>query len=248
VPGSRFEAALIASLLLALPAGPASCAPPAGAPATAPSPALRARWDALVEAIARGGVRDSATLAALRAVPRHEFVLPRDRASAYDDRPLPIGEGQTISQPSVVAFMTEAVRPRRGMTVLEIGTGSGYQVAVLAEIGCRVYSIEIVRALADSARARLERLGYRGVSVRHGDGYLGWPEAAPFDAILLTAAPDSVPSALVRQLAPGGRLVAPVGPEDGVQELVLLEKDAAGRVEARPLLPVRFVPMRKDVR
>ena len=184
----------------------------------------------------------------MRAVPRHEFVLPRDRAAAYEDHPLPIGAGQTISQPSLVAFMTEALRPRPGINVLEIGTGSGYQAAVLAEIGCRVHSIEIVRALADGARARLERLGYGRVTVRHGDGYLGWPEVAPFDAIILTAAPDSVPSALVRQLAPGGRLVAPVGPEDGVQELVLLEKDEAGQVHTRPLLPVRFVPMRKDVR
>jgi len=144
--------------------------------------------------------------------------------------------------------MTEAVRPRPSMKVLEIGTGSGYQAAVLAEIGCRVYTIEIIRSLADSARARLERLGYRGVEVRHGDGYRGWPQVAPFDAILLTAAPDSMPSALVEQLAPGGRIVAPIGAEDGVQSLVLAEKDAAGRVSTRHLLPVRFVPMRKGLR
>lgn len=248
MPRSRYHAALIGSLLLGLPAGPASCAPRADAPAATTTSAFRARRDALADAIARSGVRDSATLAAMRAVPRHEFVLPRDRAAAYEDHPLPIGAGQTISQPSLVAFMTEALRPRPGIKVLEIGTGSGYQAAVLAEIGCRVYSIEIVRALADGARTRLERLGYGRVTVRHGDGYLGWPEVAPFDAIILTAAPDSVPSALVRQLAAGGRLVAPVGPEDGVQELVLLEKDEAGQVHTRPLLPVRFVPMRKDVR
>ena len=197
----------------------------------------------LVRSIEAQGVRDSLTLAAMRAVPRHEFVPVSQRELAYRDEPLPIGHEQTISQPYVVAFMTEALRPRRGMRVLEIGTGSGYQAAVLAAAGCRVWTIEIIRALADDARARLGRLGYRDVRVRHGDGYLGWPEAAPFDAIILTAAPDSVPPRLIEQLGAGGRLVAPIGPEGQVQELVLIEKDAGGRVTRRGLLPVRFVPM-----
>lgn len=223
-----------------------SCAQAARAPVAEPE-AFRERRLALVRALAAAGVRDSATLAAMRAVPRHEFVLPGDRRLAYADEALPIAEGQTISQPHVVAIMTEAIRPRAGMKVLEVGTGSGYQAAVLAAIGCRVYSIEIVRALADRARARLSRLGY-DVQVRHGDGYLGWPEAAPFDAIVITAAPETMPRALVDQLAPGGRLIAPVGGEHDVQQLTLVEKDAQGRETRRELLPVRFVPMRKDVR
>ncbi len=202
----------------------------------------------MVRAIAAEGVRDSATLAALRVVPRHEFISRAHRALAYDDRALPIEEGQTISQPYIVAVMTEAIRPRPGLNVLEVGTGSGYQAAVLAQIGCRVHTIELIGALADSARSRLRRLGYGAVQVRHGDGYLGWPDAAPFDAILVTAAPDSMPAALVAQLAPGGRLVVPVGGEREVQELTLLEKDAEGRVRRTVLLPVRFVPMRKGKR
>jgi len=226
----------------------ASCVPLGGTPRPGESDTFRARRLALVDAIAASGVRDSATLAAMRAVPRHQFVPRQDWPHAYEDRPLPIGEGQTISQPFVVAFMTEAARARPGMKVLEIGTGSGYQAAVLAEIGCRVYTIEIIRSLADSARSRLERLGYRGIDVRHGDGYQGWPQVAPFDAILLTAAPDRMPAALVEQLAPGGRIVAPIGAEGEVQSLVLAEKDRAGRVTTRHLLPVRFVPMRKGLR
>ena len=239
---------LIALVLVGLAATVASCVPLGGAPPSGEADLFRARREALVDAIAASGVRDSATLAAMRAVPRHEFVRPQDRIHAYQDRALPIGEGQTISQPFVVAYMTEAVRPRPAMKLLEIGTGSGYQAAVLAEIGCRVYSIEIVRSLADSARARLERLGYRGVEVRHGDGYLGWPQVAPFDAIMLTAAPDSMPAALVEQLAPGGRIIAPIGAQGEVQSLVLVEKDEAGRTSTKSLLPVRFVPMRKGLR
>jgi protein-L-isoaspartate(D-aspartate) O-methyltransferase len=203
---------------------------------------------ALVAAIEAQGVRDSATLAALRAVPRHEFVPPAYREAAYLDQALPIAHEQTISQPYVVAVMTEASRPRPGMKVLEVGTGSGYQAAVLAETGCRVYTIEIVKALADSARVLLRRLGYESVEVRHGDGYMGWPEAAPFDAIVVTAAPETIPKPLVEQLAPGGRLVAPIGAQDEVQELTLLEKDARGNVKRTRMLPVQFVPMRKDVR
>ena len=223
------------------------CGPAPRAPSVAPADAFRERRLALVEGLAKAGVRDSATLAAMRSVPRHEFVPPRLRDMAYLDQPLPIGEEQTISQPYIVAVMTEALRPRPGMTVLEVGTGSGYQAAVLAAIGCRVHSIEIIRSLADSARARLARLGY-AVEVRHGDGYLGWPEVAPFDAIIVTAAPESMPAALVEQLASGGRLVAPVGGEHQVQRLTLVEKDSRGRVKQSELLPVRFVPMRKGLR
>ena len=194
------------------------------------------------------GISDSATLAAMRAVPRHEFVPADQRPYAYEDTPLPIGHEQTISQPVVVAFMTQLVRPRAGMRVLEVGTGSGYQAAVLAETGARVWTIEIFRALAEEAQARLARLGYRGVTVRHGDGYAGWPEEAPFDAIVVTAGADSIPPALIEQLAPGGRLVMPVGDPALDQELVLVEKDADGRVASRRLLPVRFVPLLRGVR
>jgi protein-L-isoaspartate(D-aspartate) O-methyltransferase len=234
-PVARAGIAALFSLVTAL---PAACA---RAPDAA---AFRERREALVDAIAAGGVRDSATLAALRAVPRHEFVPAEFADLAYLDEPLPIGHGQTISQPGIVAVMTEALRPRPGLRVLEVGTGSGYQAAVLAQAGCRVHSIEIIEALADSARARLRRLGYGSVEVRHGDGYLGWPEAAPFDAIILTAAPERIPPGLVEQLATGGRLVAPVGPEGEEQQLQLLEKDAGGRVRVTRLLAVRFVPMR----
>jgi protein-L-isoaspartate(D-aspartate) O-methyltransferase len=184
----------------------------------------------------------------MRIVPRHEFVPEEQQARAYDDVPLPIGHEQTISQPAVVAFMTELIEPRAGKKVLEVGTGSGYQAAVLAEAGCRVWTIEIFKALAEESRARLERLGYGAVAVRHGDGYEGWPEEAPFDAIVVTAAAESIPPALVDQLAPGGRLVMPVGAEFPHQELVLLEKDSAGSLTTRKLLPVRFVPFLRGVR
>ncbi|HET8623371.1 MAG TPA: protein-L-isoaspartate(D-aspartate) O-methyltransferase [Gemmatimonadales bacterium] len=200
------------------------------------------------EHIVAAGIRDSATLAALRSVPRHEFVPPRQRPHAYEDIPLPIGHGQTISQPAVVATMTELIRPRPGLRVLEVGTGSGYQAAILAATGARVWTIEIFAALADEARARLARLGYRNVVVRHGDGYAGWPEEAPFDAIVVTAAADSIPPPLLEQLAPGGRLVMPVGAQIPFQELVLVHKDASGRLTRRQLLPVRFVPLLRGER
>jgi len=194
------------------------------------------------------GITDSLTLAAMRAVPRHEFVPEDYRAYAYADTPLPIGRDQTISQPAVVAFMTQAVRPRPGLRVLEVGTGSGYQAAVLAETGARVWTVEIFRALADEARSRLRRLGYGSVRVRHGDGYAGWQEAAPFDAVVVTAGADSIPPPLIQQLAPGGRLVMPVGDPFFDQRLVLLEKDSAGRIASRDLLPVRFVPLLRGER
>lgn len=180
--------------------------------------------------------------AAMRAVPRHAFVQPGHEALAYVNRPLSIGHGQTISQPFIVALMSELAAVSPGENVLEIGTGSGYQAAVLAELTDRVYTIEIVRPLAVEARERLRRLGYTHVTTRIGDGNLGWPEQAPFDAIVVTAA-GRVPPALVDQLAPGGRLVIPVDVPDGGQELVVITRDEQGRLERRPVLPVRFVPL-----
>ncbi|HEX6433475.1 MAG TPA: protein-L-isoaspartate(D-aspartate) O-methyltransferase [Gemmatimonadales bacterium] len=209
---------------------------------------LRESREQLVAEVARDGIRDSATLAAIRTVPRHEFVPEDQRVYAYVNTPLPIGYQQTISQPSVVGMMTELIEPRTGKRVLEVGTGSGYQAAILAETGCRVWTIEIFEALASQARDRLARLGYSDVKVRHGDGYAGWPEAAPFEGILVTAAADSVPPALLEQLAPGGRLVMPVGDPDSHQDLVLIQKDARGRLASRQLIPVRFVPLLRGVR
>lgn len=210
---------------------------------------FRARRVAMVERhIAGDGITDSATLRAMREVPRHELVPEELRDEAYENHPLPIGYGQTISQPYIVGYMTEIVRPRPGMRVLEVGTGSGYQAAVLAATGAEVYSIEIFRALADTARARLARLGYRNVTIRHGDGHDGWPDAAPFDAILVTAAAGHIPPALTRQLKPGGRMVIPVGSVYGAQYLILVEKNAKGAVRTRNLLPVAFVPMLSGMR
>lgn len=203
---------------------------------------------AMVDHIERMGVTDSATLAAMRAVPRHEFVPPELIRRAYGDHPLPIGYGQTISQPYIVAYMTEMLRLRKGMKVLEVGTGSAYQAAVLAELGARVFTIEIYRALAEQAGERLSRLGYSTVTVRHADGHHGWPAHAPFDAIIVTAAAGFVPPALVEQLRPGGRMLIPVGTVYGVQHLVLVQKDADGEVTTRNLLPVRFVPMLEGLR
>jgi protein-L-isoaspartate(D-aspartate) O-methyltransferase len=186
------------------------------------------------------GIKDPLVLGAMRAVPRHHFVPEPLRANAYDDNPLPIGHDQTISQPYIVAYMTEALELSGGERVLEIGTGSGYQAAVLAEIVEAVYTIEIVPALAMDAEARLRRMRYDNVHVRLGDGHVGWPEAAPFDAIVVTAAPDHVPPALIEQLRPGGRMIVPVGGAD--QELILIAKTETGSAR-RPVLPVRFVPM-----
>jgi protein-L-isoaspartate(D-aspartate) O-methyltransferase len=187
------------------------------------------------------GIRDERVLEAMTSVPRHQFVAPELADAAYDDRPLPIGHGQTISQPYVVALMTELVRPLPGERALDIGTGCGYQAAVLAELVEEVYSIEIVEPLAEQARQHLEQLGYHNVQVRHGDGYRGWIEHAPFDVIIVAAAPDHVPRPLLDQLAPGGRLVIPVG--RFAQELMLLEKQFDGSVRERQIAPVRFVPM-----
>jgi protein-L-isoaspartate(D-aspartate) O-methyltransferase len=200
------------------------------------------------EHLVPAGIRDSATLAAMRTVPRHEFVPEDQRGLAYEDIPLPIGHDQTISQPAVVALMTELIEPRPGKKVLEVGTGSGYQAAVLAQTGCRVWTIEIFQALADEARGRLTRLGYKDVVVRHGDGYAGWREEAPFEAIVVTAAAASIPPSLLDQLGPGGRLVMPVGEQFPHQELVLVVKDSTGQLTSRKLIPVRFVPFLRGVR
>jgi protein-L-isoaspartate(D-aspartate) O-methyltransferase len=200
--------------------------------------ALRERM--VAQQIEARDVRDPRVLAAMRKVPRHLFVPPSLAEEAYDDHPLPIGEGQTISQPYIVALMTELLGLKGGERVLEVGTGSGYQAAVLAEIAGEIYSIEILEPLARSAAATLAELGYGSVKVRAGDGYLGWPEAAPFDAIIVTAAPDHVPQPLVDQLRVGGHLVIPVGVS--YQELVVCTKTAAG-VTRRSVIPVRFVPM-----
>ncbi len=176
-------------------------------------------------------------------VPRHEFVPDGVRQDAYADRPLPIGYGQTISQPLIVALMTDLLEVGPNDVVLEIGTGSGYQAAVLASLVRQVYTIEIIPGLAASAADRLQRLGYTNIAVRQGDGYYGWEDAAPFDAIIVTAAADHIPPPLLRQLRPGGRMVIPVGAPFALQHLVLVERDAEGRARTRQLLPVRFVPL-----
>jgi protein-L-isoaspartate(D-aspartate) O-methyltransferase len=189
-----------------------------------------------------GGIRDPRVLEAMAEVPRHEFVPLRVRPFAYADGPLPIGHGQTISQPFIVAYMTQLLELTKDDTVLEVGTGSGYQAAILGKMAKEVYTIEIVPPLAQSAKELLERLGFQNVHVREGDGYLGWPEKAPFDAIIVTCAPDHVPEPLVNQLREGGRLIIPIGEEGGIQQLVLLRKKE-GKILQENKLDVRFVPM-----
>jgi protein-L-isoaspartate(D-aspartate) O-methyltransferase len=193
------------------------------------------------EQLAARDITNQRVLEAMGRVPRHKFVPPGLERFAYDDRPLPIGHGQTISQPYIVALMTQLVDPRPGAKALDIGTGSGYQAAVLAELTKQVYSIEIIGQLAEEARQRLARLGYRNVEVRYGDGYRGWPEQAPFDIIVVAAAPDHVPEPLVEQLALGGKMVIPVG--ERWQELIVVEKTRDGKVVCRHVAPVAFVPM-----
>ena len=196
----------------------------------------------MVQRLREKGIRDERVLGAMAGVPRHLFVEEALASRAYEDTALPIGFSQTISQPFVVARMVELVLQQgQAGKVLEVGTGCGYQAAVLAELCAEVYSIEIVEPLADQARKRLESLGYANVQTRHGDGYRGWPEKAPFDVIVVAAAPDHIPPALVEQLAPGGRLVIPVG--EFWQELTLVEKDADGNVRQSTVAPVAFVPM-----
>jgi protein-L-isoaspartate(D-aspartate) O-methyltransferase len=195
----------------------------------------------MVEEVRARGVDDRRVLTAMEQVPRHRFVPDDVRAAAYDDRPLPIGEGQTISQPYIVGLMTELLALKPSDKVLEIGTGSGYQAAVLSRLVAQVYTIEIVKPLGEQARSTLERLGYANVHTRIGDGYKGWPEAAPFDAIIVTAAPPQVPKPLLDQLAPGGKLVVPVG--SSWQDLTVYTRQKDGSFHKETVLPVRFVPM-----
>ena len=204
---------------------------------------VREREQMVAEQIERRGIKNPNVLRVLRATPRHLFLPEPVRANAYDDRPVPIGRGATISQPYIVALMTELLDAAPPDRVLEIGTGSGYQAAVLAQLARHVYTIEIVPELARSARDTLCRLEYRNVTVREGDGYLGWPEQAPFDRIILTAAPPEIPQLLIDQLARGGRLVAPVG-KGFSQELIVLEKKTGGAISRRSVAAVAFVPMK----
>jgi len=186
---------------------------------------------------------DPKVMDAMRKVPRHEFVPSQLRDKAYENRPLPIGHGQTISQPYIVALMTDLLKPRRQDKVLEVGTGSGYQAAILAELVAEVYTIEIIEPLGNEAKERLKRLKYNNAHVRIGDGYYGWKEHGPFDGIVVTAAASHIPPPLIQQLKPGGRMVIPVGSRFMTQQLVLVKKDAEGKLTTRQILPVRFVPL-----
>ena len=197
------------------------------------------------EQIAARGVRDQRVLHAMRTVPRHRFVPAAFQPRAYSDAPLPIGRGQTISQPYIVAFMAEALALRGGERVLEVGSGSGYAAAVLSLLASEVYGIELEQELYDRSVGTLRELGHANVHLRRGDGFRGWPEKAPFDAILLSCAAETIPPPLWEQLAEGGRLLYPEGPEDGFQELVRVTK-TGGRPRAERLAPVRFVPMRRE--
>jgi len=199
-------------------------------------------------AIIGWGIEDEAVIEAMETVPRHEFVPEQYLAQAYENHPLPIGHGQTISQPYIVALMTEAAEIEADDKVLEIGTGSGYQAAVLAELADHVYTMEIIGPLTERAEAALERTGYANVSVRHGDGYYGWPEEAPFDAIVVTAAPDHIPQPLVEQLVAGGHMLIPVGPVGGYQTLWRVTKDSEGEVRTEDLGGVTFVPLTREER
>lgn len=203
---------------------------------------VTARRRMIEQDLASRDIDDPRVLQAFEAVPRHEFVPEHARDDAYGDRPLPIGQNQTISQPYIVALMTQLVRPQPNDRALDVGTGSGYQAAILAELVSHVYSIEIVPELGNEAESRLERLGYENVTVQVGDGYQGWPDEAPFDVITLAASPPEIPQPLIDQLAPGGRMALPVGSRFQ-QKLILIEKDANGEVSQREIAPVAFVPM-----
>ena len=191
----------------------------------------------------RIGVKNKSVLEAMRRVLRHEFVPAHRKSQAYIDMPLPIGYDQTISQPYIVAYMTELLDPKKEYKVLEVGTGSGYQAAVLAELVNHVYTIEIIKELGESAEKRLKRLGYKNVTVKIGDGYYGWKEHAPYDAIIVTAAPDHIPPMLIHQLKPGGKLCIPVGGRFRVQNLTLVQKTESGSIMTRQVMPVSFVPL-----
>ncbi|MGD0059517.1 MAG: protein-L-isoaspartate(D-aspartate) O-methyltransferase [Verrucomicrobiia bacterium] len=195
------------------------------------------------EQIESRGISDARVLAAMRKVPRHEFVPEHLADAAYEDHPLPIGYGQTISQPYIVALMTELLRLTSGAKVLEVGTGCGYQTAVLAEIAAEVYSMEIIEPLANESADRLQRLGYKNIQIKRGDGYLGWPEHAPFDAIIVTAGAEHIPPPLVQQLKTGGRMVIPVGEPHAEQALLLVQKGSNGEVITRNVSAVLFVPL-----
>ena len=199
----------------------------------------------MVELIANRDIKHDRLLKAMEEIPRHLFVPKKYRDKAYDDHALPIEEGQTISQPYIVAFMTNAIQPLEYQKVLEIGTGSGYQAAVLSKLVKEVYTIELIPKLGESARKLLDRLGYENINFKIGDGYQGWKEHAPYDAIIVTAAPPFVPQALKEQLKVGGRMIIPVGRQGNVQYLKLLKKVSENRITSRDLLPVRFVPMKE---
>ncbi|MGK2945910.1 MAG: protein-L-isoaspartate(D-aspartate) O-methyltransferase [Desulfuromonadales bacterium] len=205
---------------------------------------IKERLAMVTEQIVARGVKDPVTLTAMREVPRQRFVPLVQAASAYDDRPLPIGHGQTISQPFIVAYMTETIQPGSGKKILEIGTGSGYQAAILAAAGAEVYSIEIIPALADSATQRLRELGYAAVRTKKADGYYGWAEHAPFDAIIVTAATEFVPPPLIEQLKDGGLMIVPVGSPFFMQTLMLVQKTGE-TTTSTSLMPVRFVPFQR---
>lgn len=211
-------------------------------PAQGPDP-----WQAQREAMVREqmrDVRDARVLEAMRTTPRHLFVPPEQREAAYEDHPLPIGSGQTISQPYIVAKMTELIRPKKDDRVFELGTGSGYQAAVLSPLVKEVYTVEIFTELGERARERLKRLGYQNVEARVGDGYYGWAEKAPFDAIIVTAAANHIPPPLLQQLKPGGRMIIPIGTVFQVQNLLLVEKGKTEKdLKVRNIMPVLFVPL-----
>lgn len=235
---------------------PETNAPPTAAPTgqtptetpLAADPFLERRESMVYTGIIAYGIKDEAVIEAMRSVPRHLFVPETYHDQAYANHPLPIGFGQTISQPYIVALMTEAAEVGRGYKVLEIGTGSGYQAAVLAEIVDQVYTIEIIGALAERAQTDLARAGYDNVDVRHADGYFGWEELAPFDAIIVTAAPDHIPQPLVQQLKIGGHMIIPVGPVGGVQTLWRVTRTGEDEVRSENLGGVRFVPFTREER
>jgi len=242
--------ALLTACAVATPSTPSTTPSPTTVPTPTPltqsdeAGFARQREQMVIETIERRGITNENVLRAMRAVPRHLFVPDNERDYAYGDYPLPIGYGQTISQPYIVALMTELLELKEGDKVLEVGTGSGYQAAVLAEIpGVEVYTIEIIPELAESARKQLENLGYTSAHCKQEDGYYGWPEHSPFDAIIVTAAPDHVPSPLVDQLANGGRMVVPVGPPGGYQTLWKFTKEPDGELRAFNMGGVAFVPL-----
>ena len=244
-PGGAF---LLPITLAAAIVSGACRAPEPGKAAVTPAPVqpeAAARAKMVETQIVARGVRNARVLAAMREVPRHLFVDDAQRARAYEDGPLPIGGRQTISQPYIVALMSELLDLTPNESVLEIGTGSGYQSAVLSRLAGHVYSIEIIPELAKASADRLKRLGYSNITVKEGDGYRGWPEHAPFDGIIVTAAPERIPQPLLDQLAPNGRMVIPVG--GFFQELKVFKKDANGKITEQDIIPVRFVPMTGEI-